>query len=84
MDHLTSTHNQQQAVFKLGDRVWVNAPHGRCAIKYNVGRVTGITAAQNITVDGMPRHVKDLRPIVEPGQPTVFSDISSEIASEDL
>ena len=56
------THNQQQAVFKPGDRVWLKTPHGRCTTKYKVGRVTGITSAQNITVDGMPRHMKDLQP----------------------
>ena len=76
------THNQQQAVFKPGDWVWVKAPHGRCTTKYKVGRVTGITSAQNITVDGMPRHVKDLQPIVGPGQPTVCSDMVSENASK--
>ena len=47
-----------------------------------MGRVTGITSAQNIMVDGMPRHVKDLRPIVGPGQPTVCSYMVSENASE--
>ena len=76
------THNQQQAVFKPGDRVWVKTPHGRCATKYKVGRVTRITSVQNITVNGMPRHVKDLRPIVGPGQLTVCSDMVSEDASE--
>ena len=47
-----------------------------------MGRVTGITSAQNIMVNRIPRHVKDLRPIVEPDQPTVCSDIVSENASE--
>ena len=76
------TYNQQPAVFKPGDRVWVKAPHGRCTTKYKVGRVTRITSAQNITVDGIPRHMKDLRPIVRLGQPTVCSDMASENASE--
>ena len=76
------THNQQQAVFKPGDRVWVKTPHGRCTTNYKVGRVTGITSVQNIAVNRMPRHVKDLRPIVGPGQPTVCSDMVSEDASE--
>ena len=76
------THNQQQAIFKPGDRVWVKIPHGRCTTKYKVGRVTRITGVQNITVNGMPRHVKDLRPIVGPGQSTVCSDMVSEDASE--
>ena len=47
-----------------------------------MGHVTGITSAQNITVDGMPRHVNDLQPIVGPGQSTVCSDMVSEDASE--
>ena len=76
------THNQQQAVFRLGDRVWVKTPHGRCTIKYKVGRVTGITSAQNITVDGIPCHVKDLQPIAGPGQLTVCSNMVSENASK--
>ena len=76
------THSQQEAVFKPGDRVWVKTPHGRCTTKYKVGRVTGITSVHNITVDGMPRHLKDLRPIVGPGRPTVCSDMVSEDASE--
>ena len=76
------THNQQQAVFKPGDRVWVKTPHGRFTTKYKVGRVSGITSVQNITVNGMPRHVKDLRPIVGLGQLTVCSDIVSEDASK--
>ena len=28
------THNQQQAIFKPSDRVWVKTPHGRCNTKY--------------------------------------------------
>ena len=76
------THNQQQAVFKPGNRVWVKTPHGRCTTKYKVGRVTGITSALNITVDRIPLHMKDLRPIVESGQPTVCSDMVSENARE--
>ena len=67
------TRNQQLTVFKAG---------GRCTTKYKVGCVTGITSAQNITVDRMPCHVKDLQPIVLPGQLTVCSDMSSENASE--
>ena len=62
--------------------MWVKTPHGWCTTKYKVGRVTGITSVQNITVDGMPRHVKDLRPIVGPGQLAVCSIMVSKDASE--
>ena len=47
-----------------------------------VERVTGITRAHNTKADRMPRHVKDLRPIVGPGQPTDCFDMVSENASE--
>ena len=79
---LSPTHNQQQAVFKPGDQVWVKTPHGQCTTKYKVGHVTGITSVQNITVDRIPHHMKDLRRIVGPGQPTVCSDMISENVSE--
>ena len=79
---LAPSHNQQQAAFKLGDRVWVKIQHGRCTTKYKVGCVTRITSAKNITVDGMPCHVKDPGPIVGPGQLTVCSDMVSENVSE--
>ena len=62
------THSQQETVFKLGDQVWVKTPHGQCTAKYKVGHVTRITSAQNIMVNGMPHHMKDLQPIVGPGQ----------------
>ena len=29
------THNQQQAVFKPGDRVWLKTQHGQCTTKYS-------------------------------------------------
>ena len=44
--------------------------------------VTGITSAQNITVDRMPHHVNDLQPIVGPGLLMVCSNMVSENASE--
>ena len=62
--------------------MWVKTPHGQCTTKYKVGCVTGVTSAQNIMVDGMPHHMKDLWSIVGPGQLTVCSDIVSENASE--
>ena len=70
--------DRRQAVFKTGDRVWIKVPHGRCTTKYKIGRVTGITSAQNVSIDEMPRHIKDLRPIIGPGPSTDCSDGSSE------
>ena len=62
--------------------MWVKTPHGQCITKYKVGHVTRITSTQNITVNRMPDYVKDLQPIVGPGQPMVCSDMVSEDTSE--
>ncbi|KAK3852586.1 hypothetical protein Pcinc_040836 [Petrolisthes cinctipes] len=49
--------------FEVGDRVWVRHSSRRCDIRSHVGTVTKITSAQNIEVDGIPRHVRDLRAV---------------------
>ena len=47
--------------YRVGDRVWVKPPLGRCDAKYSEGRVTGIVSPHAVEVDGVPRHVRDLR-----------------------
>ena len=46
---------------QLGDEMLVKHPGNRCTSRWNVGRVTGVTSSENVDVDGMPRHVLDLR-----------------------
>ena len=47
--------------YQVGDEVWVKPPQGRCDAKYGAGRVTGVMSQHAVEVDGMPRHVRDLR-----------------------
>lgn len=55
---------KQQSGYNVGDRVWMKTPIGRCTSPYTRGYVTGVISPQNILVDGMPRHVRDLRPLM--------------------
>ena len=50
--------------------MWVKPPHARCSTKYGTGRVTGVLSEQAVQVNGIPRHVRDLRPriITEDGR----------------
>ena len=64
--------------YQIGDRVWVKAPHNRCTTKFNRGRVTGMISPQSLLVDGIPRHVKDLRPRFSFTAPEIDSDSTSE------
>ena len=48
---------------KIGDEVWVKPPDVKCTSTWSRGKVTAINSANNVEVDGMPRHVLDLRPV---------------------
>ena len=48
--------------YDLGDMVWVRKPGTRCTDKSKPGVITKIVSHQVVEVDGMPWHVRDLRP----------------------
>ena len=52
--------------YDAGDSVWVKPPEARCHTKYKLGTVTKVISEQTMEVDGMPRHVRDLRSAVPP------------------
>ena len=45
--------------------VWVKNPRSKCTTKYITGRVTEVISPQSVKIDGVPRHVKDLRPVIQ-------------------
>ena len=49
---------------KLGDEVWVKPPHARCTTRWQKGIVTGLNSKSNVSVDGTPRHILDVRRVV--------------------
>ena len=49
---------------RVGEEVWVKPPNARCTSQWGRGRVTGILSRNNVSVDGMPRHILDVRRIV--------------------
>ena len=48
--------------YRLGDPVWVKPPCYWCTSKFQEGTVTEVISPQTVIVDGVPRHVKDVRP----------------------
>ena len=50
---------------QIGEEVWVKPGSARCTTHWTRGEVTGINSSNNIEVDGMARHVLDLRRVVE-------------------
>ena len=49
--------------YSVGDRVYVKPPNARCTTPWGPGTVTGITSSTAVLVDGMTRHVRDLRKV---------------------
>ena len=64
--------------YEKGDVVWVKNPRGKCTTTYSTGRVTEVISPQSVKIDGVPRHVKDLQPVIQ----TQFS-LSDKSDSED-
>ena len=50
---------------KVGDEVWVKPPNARCTTQWGKGRVTDIHSKNNVSIDGVPRHVLDIRRMVD-------------------
>lgn len=50
---------------KIGDEVWVKPPNVRCTTQWGRGTVTEVHSRNNVSVDGMPRHILDLRRVVD-------------------
>ena len=47
--------------YGVGDAVWVRPADSRCDKQYDRGRVTSVTSEHTVEVNGVPRHVRDLR-----------------------
>ena len=67
IDHaLPSEPGAIDSPYDVGDVMWVKPAENRCHTKYKLGTVTGVVSEQTMEVDGMPRHVRDLRSAVPP------------------
>ncbi|XP_067949793.1 uncharacterized protein [Watersipora subatra] len=50
-----------QGKFAVGDEVWVKPSTPSCTRQWAPGVITGVVSKHNVCVDGMPRHVRDVR-----------------------
>ena len=49
--------------FKVGEYVFVKPINARCTQRWNNGVVTGVGSGVQIEVDGIPRHIADIRAV---------------------
>ncbi|CDW59721.1 hypothetical protein TTRE_0000806101 [Trichuris trichiura] len=55
--------SQENSPYIAGDAVWVKPAGVRCDRRYQTGTVTGVISSQAVEVDGLPLHIRDLRPL---------------------
>jgi hypothetical protein len=58
---LEQDHRQGEAPFRLGQKVFIKPAAPRCTTRWNDGTVTGSGDGVTIEVNGMPRHIADVR-----------------------
>jgi len=71
-----------QNPYIVGDAVWVRPPGNRCNTRFTRGTVTKVISDLAVEVNGVPRHVRDLRCVTSPDH--VSEEASgNEILSDD-
>ena len=54
--------NAVSSLYMEGDAVWVENLYGRCMTQFDEGTVTRVNSQHSVSVDGIPCHIRDLRP----------------------
>ena len=56
---------EEASRYRIEEKVWVKPPSGTCTTRWTQGKITGLTSSNTVSVDGVPRHVLDLRRVFE-------------------
>eukprot|EP00794_Sanderia_malayensis_P013419 gene13419-14795_t len=56
----------EPANVEIGDEVWVKPPNAHCTTEWRKSHITEVTSRKNVSVDGTPRHILDIRPVIGP------------------
>lgn len=72
-------------VFSVGEQVWVKPAVPSCTKQWAPGRITGVQSTHVVLVDGMPRHVRDVRKRrgQRPGAPATPEEADSDFEAYD-
>ena len=76
--------SEEQAVVQEGDEVWVKPPDNKCTTEWSRGTVTKVNSHNNIEVEGMPRHILDVRPVCDVPREEGGEMVEISVEEEDL
>ena len=55
---------QGPARIQIREEVWVKPPNTQCMTQWERGVITDVQSPNNLSIDGMPQHILDLRHVV--------------------
>ncbi|KAI0986549.1 hypothetical protein GJ496_006163 [Pomphorhynchus laevis] len=64
--NILSQHHIIKSRFRNGQQIWIKPSSARCTSRRTQGFVTDIQSESTVKLNGFPRHVNDIRHIVEP------------------
>lgn len=68
------------ATINIGEEVWVKPMDAKCTSQWKIGTVTDVHSPNNLSVDGIPRHVLDVRRVIHPSED---EDSSEELSGDE-
>lgn len=80
--HKAADIEDEEATIKVGEEVWVKPPNAKCTSRWGRGVVTGTQSKNNVMVDGVPRHILDLRRVFHPASNNDGEEEEGEIRTE--
>ena len=72
--------NDTEGRFAVGETVFVKPPDARCTSRWNEGIVTKVNSSTNFEINGMPRHISDIRK----RDTTIENEMQTEVMSNDV
>ena len=55
----------EAATLQVGNEVWVKPGSARCTMRWDRGKITGVNSRDNVSVDGMTRHILHIRRVYD-------------------
>ena len=69
------------ASIRVGEEVWVKLPDAKCITHCGRDTVTDVHSRNNLSIDGMPCHILNVRRVLEPSEDEENSN-EQEVAEE--
>lgn len=73
---------EKRATVRVGEEVWIKPPDARCTTRWGRGIVTSVQSPNNVSIDGIPRHILDVRPVVVSSEEDSDVEPSSDVHEE--